>query len=105
MCKFCDLGVLGDKVHAVLQCPLTEFERKSFLESIALQDAPRNEQTLLDILSCEDKDKLFKTARFIESVYDHRNLLVQSIPSQFMENQTTRSGRVSRPPNFLQVSH
>ena len=105
LCKFCNLGVLGDELHAILQCPLTECERKPFLESIGLKDVPRSEQTLLDILNCVDKDKLVKTARFIEIVYDQRNLLVLSIPSRFRADQITRSGRVSRPPDLLQVSH
>ena len=104
-CKFCDLQAIGDEVHAILQCPLLAHERAAYLSSVGLEDAPPNLDTLVTMLGNEERDFMFKTARFIELIYDRRNLLLHSIPVVFREAVTTRSGRVSRPPDYLQVTH
>ena len=105
ICKFCDTGAVGDEVHVILQCPLTSHDRRIYLDTVGLSDATPNQDTLLAILGNEESDFLFQTARFIELIYDQRNLLLRSVPVQFRDAITTRSGRISRPPNYLQVTH
>ena len=105
ICRFCETGDVGDELHVLLNCPLSEHDRLDFFNKLKnFNLEPRADYDfLITLFKSKNTDVFFALAYFIESIYERRSLIVDSNPTHFSIPTTTRFGRTVRPPNYYRA--
>ena len=75
-CTFCMNGEIDDEMHLLLKCRYHDFDRNAFLNSLPQHMyfiTGNHRDQFHTLMSCEDKDIIYKLANFIHKCFIKRN--------------------------------